>query len=235
MTGGDDALVLRGPAFARTPVALDPACPEPLQRSLRAHSGLQVVALDQAAELRVLCSPGYTAAPGPTLRFHGAAPVPVAAAPRWRPGAGRLEELHLLPGWIAANAWDATPVDGEPLLLADDGQPLIVVRAGPPVAITSTLDMSHGEFVRQPEYAVLVAALVDLALGRRLLDPLIASSRDPEASLIAPSRLQAAQLLGPRFGAARQPLGEIFLALAALVLLADLVIIWRAGRAARHG
>ena len=233
-TAGDDALVLRAPALGRVPVELDPDCPGPLRQAVRAHSGLQVVEPGRATELQLLCSK-RNAVPVPSLRFHGAAPVSVDTDPRWQPGIGRLEELNLPAGWIAASQWELPPADDDELVLSADGEPLIIVRAGSPVTVESTLDMSSAEFAGQPEYPVLISGLVDLALGRAALDPVIASARDPEASAIAPSRLQVALTSGPTFGAARKPLGDIALALAALVLLLDLVFIGRASRAARRG
>lgn len=233
-TGGDDSLVLTAPALAQAPVALDPACPAPLRQSIRAHAGLRVVAAVQTAELQILCSQ-RSAAAGALLRFYGAAPMPVDEAPRWQPGIGRLEEINLAPGWVANSTWGSGPAAGHEIILAAAGEPLIVVREGTPFTIESTLDMSRSEFADQPEYPVLVAGLVDLALGRTLLDPFITSARDAEASIIAPSRLQTTRSLGTMYGTARQPLADIVLALAALVLLADLLLIWRASRAARHG
>lgn len=233
-TVDDDFLVLDEPALVKARVGIDPACPEPLRQSIRAHPGILVVTADTPVELRVTCSQHGTTT-GPVLRFHGGASAQVDVAPRWQPGVGRLEELHLPPGWIAAGNRDIARADGDEVLLAADDQPLIVVRAGSPVTVESALDMARGEFVRQPEYPVLVAALVDLALGRTLLDPLAVSSRDPVASRIAPSRLQVAQAPGSRYGAVQQALDDVFLALAALLLLADLALIWLAGRAARRG
>ena len=233
-TAGDDSLELSAPALERLPVELDPACPEPLRQAIRAHSGLQVVERGEAAQLQVHCS-RRNAVPGPSIRFHGMASAPVDAAARWQPGVGRLEELNLPAGWLAAGRWELPPADADEVVLSADGEPLIIVRAGSPVTIESTLDMSRAEFANQPEYPVLISGLVDLALGRTALDPIIASARDPAASAIAPSRLRAAMTAGPTFGAATKPLGDVFLILAALVLLLDLVLIWRASRAARHG
>ena len=71
--------------------------------------------------------------PGPSLRFFGTAPVPVDAAARWQPGIGRLEELNLAAGWIAASTWELPPADEDELVLTADGEPLIIVRAGSPI------------------------------------------------------------------------------------------------------
>ena len=100
--------------------------------------------------------------------------------------------------------------------------------------IETILDMSRPTFSHQPEYAAVVAGLIDLALDRPLLDSVAISMTDPVASRIAPSDLRVRAGAAYSHGVIRQSLSNAFLAIAVLVLLADMILLWRARREARR-
>ncbi len=229
----DDSLTLSLAEIARIPVALDVLCPAPLALAIRAHPTLLVVPAGETAELQLNCSDRVPLAPA-VLRFHTAATAPVDVSLEWWPGAGRLQELQLRQDWMAAAAWNVEPEGEYETLLAANQRPLLIRRPSRPTVLETVLDMSRPEFVRQPEYAALIAGLIDLALGRTLLDAVAIATIDPGASDIVPSEVVASEGTQLRHGAIRQPLSDLLLALAALVLLADMLLLWRAAREARR-
>lgn len=229
----DDSLVLPPSAIARTPVSLDAACPADLSLAIRSHPGLDVVAAGVAAELQLDCSDRPRRAQA-LLRFHTSAAAPVDAPAEWTSGVGRLQELHLPEDWIAAATWDAALLREYEILLAVNDKPLLVRHQEQPFVIETVLDMSRPQFTRQPEYAVLIAGLIDLALGRAVLDATAIAMNDVEASNIVPSDIVAPETYEHPHGAIRQPVSDMLLALAAFLLFADMLLLWRAGREARR-
>ncbi len=227
----DDSLALAPSSVARVPVLLDTICPVELSLAIRSHPQLLSVAAGETAKLQVSCSNEPTLAQA-VLRLHTSDPKPATAPLDWQPGAGRLRELHLPLQWISVAAWDAA-LDGDyETLLATDEKPLLIRRTGPTTVIETVLDMSRPTFSSQPEYAAVVAGLIDLALDRPLLDGTAISMIEPSASRIAPSDLHVRDYAGYSHGVIRHTLSNAFLALAVLVLLADMLLLWRARREA---
>ena len=229
----DDSLALAASAFAKVRVLLDPACPGELSLAVRSHPMLMAVAAGETAQLQVSCSDGPALAQA-ILRFHTSIPEPASAPLDWQPGAGRLRELHLPQQWMSVAAWDAAlEGDYETLLVANE-KPLVIRRPGSTTVIETVLDMSRPTFSRQPEYAAVVAGLIDLALDRPLLDSVAISMTDPVASRIAPSDLRVRTGAAYSHGVIRQSLSNAFLAIGVLVLLADMFLLSRARREARR-
>lgn len=227
----DDSLAVALSSIAKVPVLLDAVCPAALALAIRSHPLLVSVAAGETAKLQVSCSGGPTLAQA-VLRFHTSGPKPATSALDWLPGAGRLRELHLPLQWISVAAWDATLAgDYETLLVADE-KPLVIRRPGSTTVIESVLDVSQPTFSRQPEYAAVIAGLIDLALDRPLLDSTAISMLEPAASRIAPSDLHISEEAGNSHGVIRHTLSNAILALAILVLLADMLLLWRARREA---
>jgi hypothetical protein len=70
-------------------------------------------------------------------------------------------------------------------VLSAGSTPLVVASMGPG-SVDVFIDLESPVLIRRPEYPVLISGLVDLALGRRLLDPVTAVGRDPRESTIRP-------------------------------------------------
>jgi hypothetical protein len=135
---------------------------------------------------------------------------------------------------VSVAAWDdALAGNFETLLVANEA-PLVIRRQGSTRVIETVLDMSRPTFSRQPEYAAVVAGLIDLTLDRRLLDSVAISMTDPAASRIAPSNMHVRASAANSHGAIRQSLSNALLAIAVLVLLADMFLLWRAREEARR-
>lgn len=229
----DDSLTLAPEAIAKVPVLMDAVCPTALSLAIRAHPMLVPAVAGGPADLQVSCSDEPMLAKA-VLRFQTAGSQPATAALEWLPGAGRLRELHLPQQWISATMWDA-PLDGDfETLLVENEKPLVIRRTGSATVIATALDMSRPIFSRQPEYAAVVAGLIDLALDRPLLDSTSLSMRDPIASRIVPNGLRVRTDDGSSHGVIRQSLSDAFLVLAVLILLADLLLLWRARREAHR-
>ncbi len=229
----DDSLALTPAALAKVSVLLDEVCPSALSLAIRAHPMLVPVVADEPADLQVSCSDEPILAKA-ALRFHVTDSQPVSAALEWLPGAGRLRELHLPQQWISVATWNvAQDGDYETLLIAND-KPLVTRRTGSTTVITTALDMARPVFSRQPEYAAVVAGLIDLALDRPVLDSTSISMRDPIASRIAPNDLLVRTADGNSHGVIRQSLSDAFLVFAILILLADVMLLWRARREANR-
>ena len=229
----DDSLTLAASAIARVPVHLDAACPGELSMAIRSHPVLVPVATSGTAQLQVICSDDPLIAEA-ILRVHVSGSEPATGPLDWQPGARRLQELHLPQEWISVAAWDAEPEGDFETLLATGEKPLVIRRKDKMSVVETVLDMSRPSFSHQPEYAAVVAGLIDLALNRPLLDSVVKSTIDPIASRIAPSKLPTRTFEGSSYGVTRQSLSNIFLALAVLVLLTDIILVWRARREARR-
>lgn len=225
----DDAITLQPSVLRAIPVNLDNSCPAGLSLAIRAHPALALAAAGAAAELQVDCSARARNAAA-VLRFHTSAATPLSAPAEWHPGVGRLQELYLQPYWIAAAAWDVEPADKKSTLLAADGTPLVIRRSIRPPVIETVLDMSRPAFVRQPEYAALIAGLVDLALGRAALDAVAIAKTEPQASDIVPADVRGSDARQRTQGVIRQSLTNLFLTLAVLLIAADMVLLYRAAR-----
>jgi hypothetical protein len=181
----------------------------------------------------VICSDGPLIAEA-TLRVHVSGSEPATGPLVWQPGAGRLQELNLPWEWISVATWDAE-LDGEfETLLATGEKPLVIRRPGTMSVVETVLDMSRPSFSHQPEYAVVVAGLIDLALNHPLLDSAVISTIDPIASRIVPAELPVKTVTESSNRITRQSLSNVFLALAILVLLTDIILVWRARREARR-
>ena len=217
----DDTLTLDTQPLAAIPVFVDPACPAALQRAVDAHVALR--RNDEGNALKFLCSAG--SAGGPAVRFHVGNPATIESPPAWLPAAAELQSIELRAAWIGASAWpDGTPA-GTPLLLAGD-KILVVQTSGH--ELQSTIDPGDSVFTGQPEYAAFVAGLVDLALGRPVLDPVAQASRDPVESDVEPRVLQAANDVDKRTIRDSVPLSGILLVIALSLLLFDLIVVARA-------
>ena len=130
--------------------------------------------------------------------------------------------MHLDPSWLLVKPDSARPPSDRTLLSAPDmGLSLIDAQAG---AVDVFLDFESAPFVERLEYPLLVNTLVELALARPVLDPVVRVTRDLTESRIA--RLPEPGIIvspAPMISTGTD-LAPYLLGLAALLLLADILI-----------
>ena len=230
----DDALALDTGPLDNVPVIVDSACPNALQRAIDTHPAMRSVSEATDAELQLLCSDRVPAAPL-LIRFHTDAPAPIRGTPTWLPDAGTLQNVQLRRAWIFASAWPEASRAAEHVpLLVDGDHVLISYRKDAATVVETTIDPGQADFVAQPEYAAFVAGLTDMALGRSVLDPVAMSARDPVESDVAPSVVGTLPRAGLPRSTSTAELSNLLLALAMIVLLVDIIVLWRARRATHH-
>lgn len=206
----DDQLTVTQAALDPVRVDLDAACPHALRILLRNHPRLRLEtgAVDA---LPVRC--GQTSG-GPGLHFlQPVQPRSLDQAPRYEPPWPWLE-----PGWLHTDPSPATGV-GEEILLGTREQPLISLHAAAPRRVTVHFDIAQETLVRQPEYPVLVDALLTTVLQRALLDETFVASRPVMESHIAPLPLVTGDLAAAPASRDRMLLLDPYLLLLALLLL----------------
>lgn len=226
----DDTLRMSMRAFEKIPVLVDAGCPSALQRAVDSHDALQRAGSN--ADMQLICSDAGALAPH-SIRFLRDTPEPLSQEPTWLPVAGDLQNVAVPAAWIRASRWPGSTDGRERVLVAGDDA-LVVRDSLTPGSVETVIDMSHTEFVDQPEYAAFVAGLIDLAMGRSLLDPIAIAARDPLDSSVVPRRLQAAARPSAIDSTSLTGFAGLMIALAVLVLLIDIFIVWRARRDARH-
>jgi len=180
----DDRLTLDMTPLHALRARIDPGCPADLQRALTHHPGLVTRANGGPASLQVTC--GKSAVPGtPGIVFHTGATEPVTAPLVRAAALAEIAEFQLQPDWLKAAAWPRDEAsDGYETVLAAGERPLL--RRGPGPLVETVIDMANPGLTGQPEYAALVGTLVDLALGRPVLDPVALAERPAAESDIAP-------------------------------------------------
>lgn len=185
----DDELSLPVAMLITTRVAGN--CPPPIVNAINAHPFLSDdMTKSIRPELDIVCSDDVPLEPADTvIRFHQSKrSLEVNAPPIWLGHGERLyglalEQKHLTyfpPG---------QSFQGSPVLVA--GQtPLITVSETTPRLVDCFIDMGSSDFSKQPEYPMLFAGLVDLALDRHLLDNIRQVSIPVDESHIAPQPLE---------------------------------------------
>lgn len=229
----DDGLTLALDKFDRVAVHVRGYCGSGLHAALAAHPGLDVQT--QAApgdpgvnELVVDCSGTGIAPDGPALVIHPAtAYLPVTEAVHWHASAGRLQQLWLDAGWLAVN--HPAVIAGEHIPLLSAGSTPLVLADTLPGRVDVYIDLKSPSLIHRPEYPVLISGLVELALGRRLLDPVAAVWHDPRESNIRPVlEWHAADAVRPSgLIAGDIELAPHLIAVAVLLLLADIFMLPR--------
>ena len=216
-----------------TPVAtvIDPACPATLHAALKAHPGLNTSTNGQAM-LAIQCS---AAKQGdmPRILFHPGPGDTLASAPVWLPKSKLLQNLFLRTEWIQAGDWPHSPAASDEVLLRAGEQPLIIRRAGD-ATIESVIDPGYPLLTEQPEFAVLLAGMIDVVLDRNVLDPVLIAHRDPHDSDIAPHAIETQGGKAAELRLTRKDFMDWLLALALLLLLLDLALLVRAARGTEH-
>jgi len=220
----DDTLELDAGAVQLATVALDTGCSPDLSAALRVHPGVTLVtASAPSIDVRVLC--GATEPVGvrePVLWFVSApGVVPVSGTPAWSPIAGSLANLGLDAAWMRVHT-AAIPDTGFVPVLASGEDVLVAVRQAPTRRVAVRIDPAAGTLAGRPEFAALIAGLLDLTAGRALLDEPAIASRPAEVSVIAPTSIDGGKPTGaPESKRTGISLAPIFLAGALMVLLWD--------------
>jgi len=229
---------------------VDAACGPALRRAIAAHPSLRITAAEQRPALSVSCPRDeFPAAVASPARAHvrvllGSSQTAVAT-PAWTPYAGDRANPALSAAWLAAARWpDPVTAARDRILLDSADMPLVVLRdqgaePGIPGAairfVDTVVDVRQSLFVRQPEFAAFVGALVDLASGRQLLTESVSVSRDPGASRVIPAALDARSGGAPaRPRVADEPLSFMFVLAALLILVLDTGLYARARRGAKN-
>lgn len=210
-------------------VGLDSQCGSHLGAALRAHPGLDVssaTARDQ--ELAVHCghSPALTSVPSIFVAVGGDS-VPVTGRLRWHRPIPGLSDLPLNRMPLRVNTESARAPSEFTLLSALEPRlSLLDLRAG---TLNVFMDIQSGSFAENSQYPLLVDTLVELALGRAVLDPVVRSERSPGESSIARQTLPepaAAATVGTTTGTDLTPW---LVALAVLLLMADILLTLQVG------
>ncbi|NOX68269.1 MAG: hypothetical protein GXP15_03710 [Gammaproteobacteria bacterium] len=238
----DDDLSISLARFEPLATRIEATCGPALWRALSAHPSLAIVDATRTAALAVSCSQdGFAEAGSSEARIRtllGSA-RPVSSPPAWFASSGSGNNLGLAVDWISATQWPPRqPGDRHDVLLATTDQPLVVVHAGESgssTIIDTVIDLNHPRFIQQAEYAAFIAALVDIATGRTLLDEAVTVSREARHSVIAPTLLDTrVRPSKPVHQVTYKPLSTLFLAVAFLLLLFDAVVLLRARMGASH-
>ena len=178
-------------------------------------------------------------ATGAQIRALIAPLQPVAVTPIWAPSADRRPNIMLSADWISAAEWPGQIAGaGSSVVLVSAESPLVVMHTrieGAFAIVDTVIDMNHPQFVRQPEYAAFVAALIDRATQRQLLDETVSIYRDDQASIVIPATIvtqSERSSSGQRIAAT--PLSAAFLLAALLLFALDTALFLRTRRGARN-
>lgn len=220
----DDQLRVAHAALDPVRVDLDASCPHALHTVLRNHPRL---AMRQGATdaLPVRCG---QAGSGPGLFFkQPTQPLPLEYAPSFAPPWPWLER-----DWLQADR--SSPIGAnEEILLGNRAQPLVSLQAAAPRRVTVHFDIAQDSLIRQPEYPLLVDALLGTVLQRALLDETFVASRPATESRIAPRPVARGDLPASQADSSRaRPLQPYALWLALSLLALDLLGAARTARTA---
>jgi len=220
----DDTLEISLNVLRPVVVGLDSRCGSHLGAALRAHPGLDVrTATERDQELAVHCgrSPAPTSVPSIFVAVGGDS-VPVTGRLRWHRNIPGLSDLPLNRMPLRVNTESARAPSEFTLLSALEPRlSLLDLRAG---SLNVFMDVQSGSMAENSLYPLLVNTLVELALGRAVLDPVVRSERSPGDSSIARRTLPepaAATTVGTTAGT---DLAPWLVALALLLLAADILL-----------
>jgi hypothetical protein len=220
----DDSLQLETGPLQAVKVRVDDGCAAAIVKAVSAHPSLQL-SMTSDAKLDIRCEETRTAELRvPTIRFTSGATAPLAAGRlMWAPrmDAARRIDTGDLPKQARGRLESPRPDDV--VLLTAGETPLIIRRDGSPRLVEIALDVGPPSIGRSEAFPLLMALLADEALGRPLLQQLVAVDRGREASNVAaPSKLSVTGNSHTRVRAAAP------IALSPLILLALLLLAWDA-------
>jgi hypothetical protein len=221
----DDSLTLTAQQLQPLDVQLDASCPSGLRRALAAHDELHLQS-GAVPQLRIDCanrpgpqSPG--AVPRLLLPAIDDARTVGAAALLWSRDAVTENLAIPLPATLRIGTAREFDSARDQVLLWTDGRPAITRTRVAPYTVSTWIDLEQPALQREPEYPVLVAALLDAAWGRPLLRRFEQVTREPALTRIVPERRIALASV-PRAARAGRDDSEPLLWLALLLMMWDL-------------
>jgi hypothetical protein len=176
----DDKLELNTANLIST--RIEGKCPSALLVAIKSHPFLNTnITQAMSSELTIVCGDGDNKPTGSVIWFHATGQVQQSdQTPVWSAAAAPLQQLYLNPSYIKYFPNNSPSQNA-------------ILTAGQHTLITSSfetihcyLDMAGTNFTKQPEYPVLFAGLIDLALKRSVLDTIQTVSRNPDESKIEP-------------------------------------------------
>lgn len=230
----DDELVITLDEFRKAKVFVRGSCGNKLRAVLDAHPGLIMTKEMPGQEqepgttgVTIDCSGIPLKTGGPTIVIHPASAYqPVTEVAHWHNGSGHLQQILLEADWLAVT--DAGPIAGDRMPLLSAGTTPLLLTSTPAGIVDVFIDLESPALVQRPVYPVLVSGLIELALGRILLDPVVTARRDVLESMIQP-RLEwhstVDSQLSVQYG--YTSLAPQLTALAVLLLLIDILIMPR--------
>lgn len=229
----DDKLTLDTATLMPVPTAVDPSCPSALKNALRTHPGLSMSTSVDGDGLRVTCTDSIdTRATTPMLWFRPGPTSRLDDKPLWLPDARPLQTIGLDRAWLSQTGAASASAHGRPLLVA--GGRNLVTDQPENRRVDVWLDMANESFARQPEYAAFVAGLIDTALERRVLDPIVAVAIAESDAAIAPRSIElpAGDVAIARIK--KQSWSDWLIAIAFIVLLVDMLLLVDAQQQAKR-
>ena len=231
--GQDDTLGINLDELKPAIVDFDDRCGPRFRDALQAHRGLVIpAAVDRGPALKVRCAPSPGSSDPPSITVHtGGNSRPVPGPVRWHLPASKRYGVGLEHSWLRVNTNAAMPVSDRTVLSsAELGLSLIELRAG---ALDIFLDLKTAPIVQQAGFPLFVNTLVELALERPVLDPLIHQTRDHAESRISGQHQSTGITTPVSTRSAGNDMTPYLLVMAMLLLLADIIIVLKVGRQRR--
>jgi hypothetical protein len=249
----DDNLSLAPGVLQPLATDIGSGCGVALRRAIRAHPALRVDSTDADPQLMISCyserfpslvNNVEVAAPLQIRIVEGATKL-LTSPPVWTMQAGGRSALLAGSELLLAAGWSDMPATTSDIVLMQSGeQPLVVLRDTSDLQgvndqqvriVDTVIDVRRPQFIRRPEYAAFVAALVDAVGGRSFLTETQSASGDLQASTVIPANFDlqdpATEL---RQTDAVTPLSLWLLMAALLLLTLDSWMIFRDWRVASH-
>jgi hypothetical protein len=225
----DDGITLDLTPFLRVSTRIEGPCPLALRRALTTHPGL-FVDDGGAVNLVVSCANAPPVVDLPSVWFRPlSTPVPTVPPIAILPAAAPLAGLRLDAGWLKRSLTPSRDLaGGRETPLVSDGIRAFIVRVDDRAPLLAVdLDMADAAFSARPEYAALIAGLIDIALGRPVLDPVATVTRDPSRLSIAPEPLAVDGAGAARQRARGESSREATLILLAVAFVGLSLDVWR--------
>ncbi len=226
----DDTIAVDTSSLARVATVVDPACPAAVLRAIRAHPALRAPD-DSDARLVVDCGGATSATTAlPRIRIASGAPEAIDGSTlRWAPGFADRRPRAATASSLRSRGRLETAALADSVLLEAGTEPLVVLREGPPRIVETALDFSAPEIANEDSLPLLVALLVDVAMGEDLLSRSAAAGRGALASTVGPLETLRAR---PETASSVQSRDSTLLL--PLLLLAMALLMWDAGALGRR-
>lgn len=225
----DDTLEIILDSLRPVVVDLDSRCGPRFSAALKTHPGLKLHAgSGQKPELTVRCKPSPGPLASPSISLHtGIDYEAVKGRVQWHQPVQGLDGIFLEGSWLLISPTSARLPSDHTLLSAPDiNLSLIDMHAG---AVDIFMDLESAPIVERLEYPLLINALVEFALARPVLDPVVHAARNAAESRVARQSETVITASPVARAQVRTDLAPYLLTLAMLLLLADVLISLPAG------